>query len=164
MNKHDRSVLDKVNLKDPWQLVAFGFGSGLAPVAPGTFGSLAALPLCMGLVYLPWYLLLAVIITTFIAGVKACDVADSVLGMHDNSSVVIDEFVGMFISVFFFPPIWYYTVLGFVLFRFFDILKPYPINCLDRRIGGGLGVMIDDVLAGIYACLCAHVIFFFVLS
>ncbi|MBO6258897.1 MAG: phosphatidylglycerophosphatase A [Succinivibrio sp.] len=161
MNKHDRSVLNKVSLKDPWQLIAFGFGSGLAPIAPGTFGSLAALPLCMALVYLPWYVNVLIIMLTFIVGVKACDVADRVLGMHDNSSVVIDEFAGMFISVLFFPSVWYYAFLGFVLFRFFDILKPYPINVLDKKIAGGLGVMVDDVLAGAYACMSAQILFYF---
>ncbi len=159
MDKHDRSVLKKLNLSDPWQLIAVGFGSGLLPKAPGTYGSLAAVPLCMLLVYLPWYYVLAVIVLTTVIGTKACAVADEVLGMHDNSSVVIDEFAGMFVSVLFYPAAWYWAFLAFALFRLFDILKPFPISVLDKKIGGGFGVMADDLLAGIFAAVSAQVIF-----
>lgn len=86
-------------------------------------------------------------------------VTEKAMGMHDNSAIVIDEFDGMFISIICFPSVWYYAILAFVLFRIFDILKPFPICMLDKRIGGGLGVMLDDVLAGLFALACAHVIF-----
>ena len=80
--------------------------------------------------------------------------------MHDNSSIVIDEFDGMFIAVIAFPHFWYYSLLAFVLFRIFDILKPWPVSLADKKIGGGLGVMVDDVIAGIMALGFAHVIFY----
>lgn len=163
MDKHDRSPLKQLNLKDPWQLLAVGLGSGLAPVAPGTFGSLAALPLCMLLVYCPWHVVLVVVLLTFVLGLKAASAAEKVLGMHDNSAVVIDEFAGMFVAVMFYPPVWYYALLAFVLFRIFDIFKPFPVFVADRRVGGALGVMLDDILAGIYALLAAQLIFFVML-
>ncbi len=163
MDKHDRSPLSNVSLKNPWHCLALGFGSGLMPKAPGTFGSLAALPLCMGLVYLDWYYVLLVSIITFIVGIHASNVTEKAMGMHDNSSIVIDEFDGMFISIMFFPHQWYLACVAFVLFRFFDVLKPFPIGYLDKRVGGGLGVMLDDVLAGIFSCVSAHILFYFFL-
>ncbi|MCR5536131.1 MAG: phosphatidylglycerophosphatase A [Succinivibrio sp.] len=159
MDKHDREVLGRLNLRDPLQLIAVGFGSGLMPKAPGTMGSLLALPLCMLLVYADPLLLLGVIVLTFLVGTLASSHTEKVMGMHDNSAIVIDEIVGMFISVAFYPQCWWYTPLAFVLFRIFDILKPFPISYLDRRISGGLGIMLDDVAAGMCACLSAQVIF-----
>ena len=146
MDKHSRSPLKNISLKNPWHLIATGFGSGLAPKAPGTFGSLAAVPLCALLIYCPVY-------------VPASE-TEKAMGMHDNSSIVIDEFDGMFIAVIAFPHFWYYSLLAFVLFRIFDILKPWPVSLADKKIGGGLGVMVDDVIAGIMALGFAHVIFY----
>lgn len=161
MDKHDRSCLKNLNLKNYWHQIAVGFGSGLAPKAPGTFGSLAAIPLCMILIYLPFELNLVIIVITFMLGWKACVETEKALGVHDCSSIVIDEFVGMFVSVLFFPKAWFLAFLAFVLFRVFDIFKPYPICFFDRKIGGGLGIMVDDVLAGLCACAVAHIIFYF---
>ena len=98
-----------------------------------------------------------------ILGTIASSKTEKAMGMHDNSSIVIDEFAGMFISVIAFPKEWYLCLLAFVLFRIFDIIKPWPISLADRKIGGGLGVMVDDVLAGIAALACAHIIFYFFL-
>ena len=161
MDKHDRSFLKNVSLKNPWHFIALGFGSGLLPKAPGTYGSLAALPICMLLVFAPWYIALVVIIFTFILGTIAASICENDLGMHDNSAIVIDEFCGMFNSVFLFPSNIYLTFLAFVLFRFFDVLKPFPINYFDKKIGGGLGVMIDDVFAGLYALAVGHIIIYY---
>ncbi len=159
MDKHDRSYLSKVSIKNPIHFISLGFGSGLIPKAPGTYGSLAALPICMLLVYLPWQVQIAVAVLTFFVGWYASSVTEKAMGMHDNSAIVIDEFDGMFISIICFPSVWYYAIFAFVLFRIFDILKPFPISMLDKRIGGGLGVMLDDVLAGLFALASAHVIF-----
>ncbi len=159
MDKHNREVLARLNLHDPLQLVAVGFGAGLCPRAPGTMGSLLALPFCMGLVYCPAWVFFAVIVLTFVLGVWASEHTEKVMGMHDNSSIVIDEVVGMFLSVAFYPPVWWLTGLAFVLFRLFDILKPFPISYLDRKVQGGLGIMLDDVAAGLAACLSAQIIF-----
>ncbi len=161
MDKHDRSYLKNIRLSNPWHLIAVGFGSGMLPKAPGTFGSLAAMPICMGLLYLDWYYVLAVAVITFFIGWYASEVTEKDMGMHDNSSIVIDEFDGMFISILFFPPQWYLAILAFVLFRIFDVLKPFPISFFDKHIGGGLGVMVDDVIAGIFALISGHIILHF---
>lgn len=161
VDKHDRSCLKNLDRKNIWHLIAVGFGSGLAPKAPGTFGSLAAIPLCMILIYLPLSVSLVIIALTFLIGWYSCVVTEKALGMHDCSSIVIDEFVGMFVSVLFFPQEWFLAFLAFVFFRVFDILKPFPIGYLDKHIKGGLGIMVDDVLAGIAACVLAQIIFYF---
>ncbi len=159
MDKHDRSYLKNISLKNPWHLLALGFGSGLCPKAPGTMGSLVVVPICMLLVYCPWYLTLLLCLVTLMIGTYAASITEKAMGMHDNSAIVIDEFLGMFISVLFYPPSWYYALLAFVLFRVFDILKPFPVNYVDKKVSGGLGVMLDDVLAGIYALIMAQIIF-----
>lgn len=161
MDKHDRSLLKNVSLKNPWHFLALGFGSGLLPKAPGTYGSLAATPFCYALMHLDYKLALLVIVLTYIVGTYATFVTEKALKMHDNSAIVIDEFVGMFISVLFFPPKLYLVAMAFVLFRIFDVIKPFPIGFLDKRIAGANGVMIDDVLAGIFALACGHLIVYF---
>ena len=158
--KNDRSTIKNLNLKNFWHLAAVGFGAGLAPKAPGTFGSLVAIPFCMALVYARYEVMLAVAAAVFLIGWKAAAEAEKALGMHDCSSVVIDEILGMLVSVLFFPPLWSLAFTAFVLFRFYDIFKPFPICYLDKKVGGGLGVMLDDLAAGIAACATAHVIFF----
>ena len=160
MDKHDRSPLKNISLANPWHLIAVGFGSGIFPKAPGTFGSLAALPLCMILIYQSLTVQLIVIAATFLIGWYASSVTEKAMGMHDNSSIVIDEFLGMFVSCFAFPQSWYFAFVAFVLFRIFDILNPFPVSYADKQIGGALGVMLDDLLAGIYALLCAQLMFF----
>lgn len=160
MDKHSRSPLQNISLKNPWHLIATGFGSGLAPKAPGTFGSLAAVPLCMLLIYAPLYVQITAAVLTFLIGIKAASETEKAMGMHDNSSIVIDEFAGMFIAVIAFPHNIMYAFGAFVLFRLFDILKPWPVSLADKKIKGGLGVMVDDVLAGLMALACAHVIFY----
>ena len=158
----DYQLLRKLNLKNPWHLLAVGLGSGLSPKAPGTCGSFLAMFFCMALLMAPWYVTPLVAIVVFFIGVKACNEAEKAMGTHDHGGLVIDEFVGMFISIIAFPQgAWYLAILAFALFRFFDILKPFPVSYADRNIKGGLGVMVDDVLAGIYALLAGHIILYF---
>jgi len=141
-------------LSTPAGWLACGFGSGLAPVAQGTFGSLAAI--------LPWLLLrqlslplnVLVIVIGFAVGVWACDVAGRALGVDDHRSLVWDEFIGQWIALL--PALlgpWWAVVLGFALFRLFDVWKPWPIRYLDQHLKGGLGVMMDDVIAGVFAAI-----------
>ena len=163
MDKHDRSYLNKISLANPLHLIAVGFGSGLLPKAPGTFGSLAAVPFCIGLMYMDWYYAVIVAVITFFIGWYASTVTEKAMGMHDNSSIVIDEFDGMFISVLFFPSQWYLAFLAFILFRIFDVLKPWPISFFDKYVGGGLGIMLDDVIAGIFALGVGHLFIYYVL-
>ena len=160
--KSDYKLLSKLNLKNPWHLMAVGFGSGLSPKAPGTCGSFAAMFICMLLILCPWYITLIVLIATFFLGVKACNEAEKAMGTHDHGGLVIDEFAGMFVAILFMPQgAWYLALLAFVLFRIFDIAKPFPVNIADRYVKGGLGVMVDDILAGVYALIAGHIILYF---
>jgi len=140
-------------LSTPAGFLAFGFGSGLSPKAPGTVGSLAAMPFAVVLVQMPLWASLGVVLIAFAAGIHLCSVTGRALGMHDHGGMVWDEFVGFWLVLLFIPFHWAWWLAAFALFRLFDIAKPWPIRWLDRRVGGGLGVMIDDVLAGVYALL-----------
>ena len=135
----------------PSTFLAFGAGSGLAPVAPGTFGTLAALVPFLVLAQLPLLFYVLAIVSAFFYGVYICELTTQKLGVHDHGGIVWDEFVGLWITLIAVPLVWYWVLAGFLLFRFFDILKPYPIRWLDKKIHGGLGIMLDDVVAGIYA-------------
>ncbi|MEZ4884371.1 MAG: phosphatidylglycerophosphatase A [Chitinophagales bacterium] len=145
-----------------YMFFATGFYSGLAPKAPGTAGSLfAAILLFASTSFVPdlvtTYSLLGVIALFFVIGVFTTNHLEETLG-KDPGCIVIDEFVGMWISLLFLPLQWWTIALGFVLFRFFDILKPFFIGTIDQKVKGGLGVMLDDVLAGIYANICLQLI------
>lgn len=137
--------------RSPVMLLAFGFGSGLAPRAPGTFGTLAAIPLYLVLsqLSLPFYLLLVTGIS--LAGVWICQQAANRLGVHDHPGIVWDEFAGFLLTMSVAPASWPWLLAGFVLFRVFDIWKPWPISWADRHCKGGLGIMLDDLLAGALA-------------
>ena len=140
-------------IRSPVLFLAFGFGSGLARKAPGTFGTLAAVPLWYGLQFLSAPMYLAVIGVSIVLGCYLCGAASKKLGVHDHGGIVWDEFVGYWITMFLAPAGWLWALYGFVLFRIFDIAKPQPIGWVDRRGRGGLGIMLDDILAGIYAAL-----------
>ena len=147
---------------NPWHFLAFGFGSGLARFAPGTFGTLAAIPPYLLLAQLSWPIYGAITLFSFFIGIYICQVTSDDLQVHDFSGIVWDEFVGLWITLFLIPFEWQWILLGFLLFRFFDILKPWPINYLDKYAKGGFGIMIDDVLAGIYAWICLYLIINFI--
>jgi phosphatidylglycerophosphatase A len=138
------------NWSNPVHLLAFGLGSGAVPKAPGTAGTVAAIPLYLLLQPLePWiYLLVTAVL--FLAGIWLCGRTSRDLGVHDHGGIVWDEWVGFLVTLWLAPSGWVWLLAGFVLFRLFDILKPWPIGWLDRRVGGGLGIMLDDLLAGFY--------------
>ena len=138
-------------LSDPVLFLAFGFGSGLAKKAPGTFGTLVAVPIywLFAQTNLFVYSLLTLIVT--VAGIWICDSAAKKLDEHDSGGIVWDEIAGYLITMWLVPLSWQAMALGFVLFRVFDILKPWPIKWIDRQVHGGLGIMLDDVLAGVFA-------------
>ncbi|MBA6411554.1 phosphatidylglycerophosphatase A [Parahaliea sp. F7430] len=142
--------------KDPVQFLAFGFGSGLSPKAPGTAGTLMALPLYLLLAPLPLLSYSAVLVLSAIAGIWICDRASKQLGVHDHPGIVWDEFVGLWVTMWAVPQGWSWLLAGFLLFRLFDIAKPWPIGPLDKKVEGGFGIMIDDVIAGIMACAVLH--------
>lgn len=146
-------------LSSPVHFFAFGFGSGLSPVAPGTFGTLAAIPLYLAIqsVSLPLYL--AVVVAVSVAGIWLCGESSRQLGVHDHSGIVWDEIAGFLLTMTAAPTGWQWLVIGFVLFRLFDIWKPWPIHWLDKQVHGGLGIMLDDLLAGLYALACLQLLF-----
>ncbi|MEE4242017.1 MAG: phosphatidylglycerophosphatase A [Desulfopila sp.] len=138
--------------------LATGLYAGKLPKAPGTWGSLVA--------FLPWLLLkdlplpiyVGAIAASLLLGFFVAGSAEKILDQPDAGSIVIDEIVGMFIALTLAPDHLAAWILGFLLFRFFDIRKPYPISWFDRHIHGGAGIMLDDVIAGIYACLSLHLL------
>lgn len=139
-------------LTDPILFLAFGFGSGLAKEAPGTFGTVAAIPVYWLLIQANSFLLYSVItLLAAVAGVWLCGIAAEKLGEHDFGGIVWDEIVGLLITMWLAPFSWQALLLGFTLFRLFDIVKPWPIKWFDQNIQGGLGIMLDDVVAGVFA-------------
>ncbi|HFE48724.1 MAG TPA: phosphatidylglycerophosphatase A [Chromatiaceae bacterium] len=141
----------KADMKNPVHLLAFGFGSGLAPRAPGTFGTLVGIAFFWPLAGLPPIAYLLVVAMLFALGIWLCGRTSRDLGVHDHGGIVWDEIVGLLVTLFGAPFEVSVVLVGFVLFRIFDILKPWPIGWLDRRVSGGFGIMIDDVLAGVFA-------------
>ena len=140
-------------LRSPTLMLAFGFGSGLAPKAPGTFGTLAAIPFWLLLCQVPISAYWAVVAISAILGIYICGRASRKLAVHDHSGIVWDEFVGLWIALAFIEPQLTSIIVGFLLFRLFDILKPWPISWLDKQVADGVGIMIDDIVAGIFAAI-----------
>jgi phosphatidylglycerophosphatase A len=153
----DKLVRKKVSLLNPVHFLALGFGSGLAPKMPGTIGTIAALPLVVLLShYVSFSVYLTVTILVSVVGIWICGKTAEDMGVHDESSIVWDEVAGMLITMLAVPLSWQTLLVGFLLFRFFDILKPWPISYLDKHVHGGFGIMIDDVLAGLFALCILH--------
>ena len=148
-------------LTHPAGWIASGFGSGLSPVAPGTAGSAVALIPWFALRELPLPMFAAVLVAAFALGVWASNIVVAKLHIDDPGVIVWDEFVGQWITL---APLlwiaraWPWIIVGFVLFRLFDICKPWPVSWADRTIKDGLGVMLDDVLAGIYAAIVLGIV------
>ena len=139
------------SLADPVQLLALGFGSGLAPVAPGTFGSLVGLLIALILAPMGFWVLAIATLIVIVSGFWICGESARRLGVHDHPAIVWDEVAGMMLTMLAAPPGWWGAVLAFALFRLFDITKPWPIREIDHGMSGGAGIMLDDVLAGILA-------------
>ena len=154
--------MDKTKLNNVWHdkdyFLAFGFGTGLLPVAPGTWGTLPGIPLVLllGSVSSLWYLIIT--LAAFVYGCVICDKVSNELQVHDYSGIVWDEVVGYLLTLFLVPISWLTLLLGFLLFRLFDIWKPFPIKLIDSKVKGGLGIMLDDALAALPAWLCLQFI------
>jgi phosphatidylglycerophosphatase A len=140
-------------------IIATFFGAGKLPKAPGTWGSLAALPFAFLFLHLNPVAYMGLTFFILLVGVFACDITEKSRNTHDDSDLVIDEVVGILITMTWLPISWQSLVFGFILFRILDIWKPFPINLLDRRIKGGLGVMLDDVAAGIIANVILQIVY-----
>ncbi len=146
-------------LSHPAHFVALGFGSGLAPRAPGTFGTLASLALYYLLALaLPPLAIAFLAIPLFFVGVWACDVTGRDLGVSDHGAMVWDEIVAFLPLAAIASATWWLQLVAFGLFRLFDIWKPYPIRMVERNVKGGMGVMVDDVIAAAYAYI-AFIVF-----
>ena len=155
-NKEPRptpTALRKVVFGSPSGFLAFGFGSGLSPIAPGTMGTLVAVPFIFVLKSLGGPGFWVAVVLAFLLGVQLCGSVSRKLGVHDHGGIVWDEMVGYWISAAFIPLQWPWLLAAFLLFRLFDILKPWPIRQLDRKVSGGFGIMIDDVVAAIFTVL-----------
>ena len=138
-------------LGTPAGFLAFGFGSGLSPQAPGTMGTLAAIPLAIVFKLLPVFVFWPLLLLLFFLGIYLCDVTSKRLGEHDPGGIVWDEMVAYWLTVAFVPLDWAWLAAAFLLFRVFDIFKPWPIRQVEKRFGGGLGIMLDDIVAALYA-------------
>jgi phosphatidylglycerophosphatase A len=145
-------------MKRPLMWLATGFGAGLSPVAPGTAGSLVGVLFYLAMAGLALPLYLALVLVLAIIGIWVCERAGRALAVADHPSIVWDEIVGLLIAMAATPPSWQGLVSGFALFRLFDILKPWPVGRIDRSVKGGLGVMLDDVMAGLYALACLQIL------
>jgi len=162
----DKNPAAKINIvktvmSNPINLLAFGFGSGLAPKAPGTFGTIVAVPLYLLLLDLNLTSYLIVCSVISLAGIYICGYCAKSLDTHDHPGIVWDEIAGFLITMISISFSWLNLLLGFILFRIFDIFKPWPINWIDKKVSGGFGIMLDDILAGIFAMLSLHAILYF---
>lgn len=146
--------------RNPIHFLAFGLGSGAAPKAPGTFGTAMGVLIYVLLPTMPLLIYSLFLVVTFVFGIWVCGKTSADLKVHDHGGIVWDEFVGYWITMFMAPAGWLWIVIGFVLFRIFDIVKPWPIKWADEKVEGGLGIMLDDVLAGIMAGLCLQALVF----
>lgn len=147
------SALSPRLLRDPVHFFALGFGAGLAPWAPGTAGTLVGVLLDPLLRPLGLELRVLVVALMFGAGVWLCGASARRLGVHDHPGIVWDEIVGYLALMLVAPAGWGWALAGFVVFRFFDIVKPWPIRQLDHGVGGGLGIMVDDVMAAAWGAV-----------
>lgn len=152
----DKNLSQKV-FTNPMYFIAFGFGSGLSPKAPGTAGSLAAIPVILlaHFIHFPLWILFLI---TLGVGTWTAEKVSQELGEHDYPGIVIDEFAGMMLTLMFIPLSFVSIVLGFALFRLFDIWKPWPIGMIDEKVKGGVGIMVDDLVAGLYSAVILYLI------
>jgi phosphatidylglycerophosphatase A len=149
--KPDARTLRHAATSTPTGFLAFGLGSGLSPKAPGTAGTAAGMLLAFPLAGLPLWAGLLIVAAAFLAGISICERASNRLGVHDHGGIVWDEFVGIWLVLVLVPFHWAWWLAAFAVFRVFDIAKPWPIGWLDRSVHGGFGIMLDDLIAAVYA-------------
>lgn len=158
------SDLSSHHLKNPINWLAWGLGSGLSPWMPGTCGTLVGVALYLPLSVLPLVVYLLIVLFMAIFGIWLCAYTARDLAVHDHGSIVWDEIVGVLVALTAAPAGWPWLLAGFALFRLFDIWKPWPISWLDRQVHGGFGIMIDDILAGLYAAVLLQITSLFLLG
>jgi phosphatidylglycerophosphatase A len=153
MSRPARKKLSPALLADPVHLVALGFGAGLSPVAPGTVGTLLALPLAFILLHIPLIAASTIAMASFLGGIWITGRSAERIGVHDHPGIVWDEIAAFMALALVIPAGWGWLIAGFFVFRAFDIFKPWPIRDLDHRLGGGLGIMLDDLAAAVYSAV-----------
>ena len=161
--ERNRDFKKYVQLTNPIHLLAVGLGSGMSPIMPGTMGSVMAIPLWLLFDGLQPYLYWVLIVVAFIFGCFLCQKTSDDTHTHDSGHIVWDEFVGMWITLFFIPQIsvlW--IAIAFFAFRVFDMAKPWPIRWFDKRVPGGFGIMVDDVIAAIFSSLTVYALTFII--
>ncbi len=136
---------------NPIHFIACGFGAGAMPIMPGTFGTLIAIPIYLLFAPLASPIYIGIVVAMFLLGIWLCEVTGKDFNVPDHGAMVWDEIVGFLLVMIYVPTTWYTILIGFVLFRLFDIIKPPPIKWLDQKIKGGFGVMLDDVVAAVFA-------------
>lgn len=157
MDKQSKTQVPVKLLLNPAHCLSLGFGSGLAPKMPGTMGTVIGVVLFIALPVMDWKIYIGIVTLAFIVGVYLCDYTAKALNVHDHPGIVWDEIVGYFITMFMVPKTWLWILIGFVLFRVFDILKPWPISLADKKVHGGFGIMLDDVIAGVFALIIIQI-------
>lgn len=146
--------------RNPLHFIAFGFGTGTLPFAPGTFGTLIAIPFYLLLEPLPLSLYLGLVFLLTLGAIVLSNHVENALKIHDHPGMCVDEIIGYLITMIHAPQGLIWVLVGFLCFRLFDIWKPWPIRQIDQSISGGLGVILDDALAGLYSMLCLQLIAF----
>lgn len=139
--------------QNPLHFIAFGFGSGTIPFAPGTWGTVIAIPFYLAMQSLSSMMYLVITLAVIAGSIWICHRATQDIGIHDHPGMCLDEIVGYLVTMFNAPHGWQWILMGFLLFRVFDIVKPWPIRQIDAHVSGGLGIILDDVAAGIASCL-----------
>ena len=166
MNNTDKRGVTNIEPSDiifhPIHFLSLGLGSGLSPFAPGTAGTLLAVLIYIPLATLPLWGYIAVLILGSLIGVYLCQKTTDRLGVKDHPAIVWDEFLGYWLTMLLAPEGWEWIVVGFILFRLFDIWKPWPISVIDHKVKGGLGIMLDDLLAGAYALVILQLSYYFI--
>lgn len=143
---------------NPLHFIAFGFGTGAIPIAPGTFGTIIAIPIYLFLTTYSHTFYFIFLVAFIIFSIWISDKVSKEINIHDHQGMNIDEIVGYLVTMFRAPYGWGWILLGFVLFRFFDIVKPWPIRQVDEKLQGGFGMILDDVLAGIYSLIIIQIL------
>jgi len=161
MDKSAKIEIPAKMLLNPVHFFALGFGSGLTPKLPGTAGTLVGVLIFILIPDMSWIAYLVIVVCGFLFGIFCCGYTARILNVHDHNSIVWDEIIGYMITMFMVPKEWIWILTGFILFRIFDILKPWPISFIDRRIESGLGIMLDDVIAAFFSLAIIQIVIYF---
>ena len=160
----DKSLKIEIPVKmllNPVHFFSLGFGSGLTPKLPGTAGTLIGALVFILMPDMNWIAYLAIVICAFLFGIFCCQYTAKSLNVHDHPSIVYDEIVGYLVTMFMVPKDWVWILVGFILFRAFDILKPWPISAIDSHVKNGIGIMLDDLIAALFSLSIIQAVIYF---